>query len=271
MRTVELQSWSQFTEEIKKIREEFGYHKIESYVQKNLILFRGQSDAEWNLKTTLERYSRVNWSVRTYAGLGLRCAPQIESFTNRTWKLPSYQGLDAELNENFDEILPHIPFKHFWVYLRHHSFPSPLLDWSISPYIAAFFAFADSYQAEKVAIFAYIERPKGTKAGSLGGAKIMVLGPYTRSHQRHFLQQSSYTICTRPSGKNHEIVCHEDIFESEEPDQDVLIKIIIPRSDRIKALSELHDHNINAFSLIQSEDSLMKTLAFNELEVKEIL
>ena len=266
MHTIELKSWSEFSEQIKKIREEFGLYKLGPYVQRNLILFRGQSNSEWNLETTLERYSDVVWDVRTYCRLALRCAPQIESFTNKSWKIPSYAELDEELDQNFDEILPHIPFYDFYVYLRHHGFPSPLLDWSISPYIAAFFAFADSSKADKVAIFAYIERPKGAKLGSIGEPKIMVLGPYTRSHQRHFLQQSSYTICTQPIQKDHKIVCHEKVFETENPEQDVLIKINIPFGDKIEALSELYDHNINAFSLFQSENSLMETLAFKEID-----
>src|SRR5579871_975887 len=35
------------------------------------------------------------------------------------------------------------PGYDYMAYLRHHGFPSPLLDWTRSPYVAAFFAFRD--------------------------------------------------------------------------------------------------------------------------------
>ena len=78
------------------------------------------------------------------------------------------------------------------VYLRHHGFPSPLIDWSYSPYVAAFFAFRDDSagKPEKRSIYAYCESPEGVKGGALGERTIRPIGPYVRS-QRGFQRLKS--------------------------------------------------------------------------------
>jgi len=38
-----------------------------------------------------------------------------------------------------------LPAYEFMAYLRHNGFPSPLLDWTRSPYVAAYFAFRDMW------------------------------------------------------------------------------------------------------------------------------
>jgi hypothetical protein len=61
MRTVDLNSWADFPNAIADIRGEYGTRSIDlddrTETLPNEILFRGQSDSEWKLRTTLERTS----------------------------------------------------------------------------------------------------------------------------------------------------------------------------------------------------------------------
>lgn len=42
--------------------------------------------------------------------------------------------------------------------LRHLCFPSPLLDWTMDPFLATFFALSDRYITDKICIYRY-DRP----------------------------------------------------------------------------------------------------------------
>ena len=52
-------------------------------------------------------------------------------------------------------------------------------------------------------------------------------------------------------------------------EQDILYKITLPTSERANVLKFLDQFNINEFSLMQTEDSLMRTLAFREIETQD--
>lgn len=270
MKEIEVKDWADFTAEIEKIKAEFAEYTLDGIRHTNRIIYRGQADSEWRLESTLERFSSSQWSVRNYAELALLCAPQIESFTDRIWNLPDITEIERQIAEGEKLFQVNIPCYEFWVYLRHHGFPSPLLDWTMSPYLAAFFAFHQRIASEKTTVFAFIEMPQGTKGGWGGEPQVNVLGPYAKTHKRHFLQQSWYTVCTKDQGKSPVFECHEKVFERNDPDQDLLFKIMIPRSERLKALSILHEVNISHFSLFQSEESLMSTLAFREIEMMNL-
>jgi FRG domain len=157
------------------------------------------------------------------------------------------------------------PAYDYMVYLRHYGFPSPLLDWSTSPYVAAYFAFRDCLsKAKSVAIFAYIEH-EGIKSGWATAPGITALGSNIRSDVRHFLQQSNYTICTEGEGIEAFYCSHDKVFSRNNnlqtaPRQDLLWKFVLPSSERGKAIKKLDLYNINAYSLFQSNESLMETV-----------
>ena len=235
----------------------------------------------------LERYSRNDWTLKSYAELVARCAPEVESFTGKDFRLPQYWEINRHFQKRYDQVhesrfafqmLVSPVLYDYLAYLRHHRFPSPLLDWSGSPYVAAFFAFSTAQkEAEAVSVYVFIETVNGFKGYDPKGSKIEVLDPYTKSHRRHFRQQSYYTVCHKPTAEKKDLVfvCHEDIFsekqayKDEQLGQDIFIKIDIPMAEKLKALSDLNDFNINTFSLMQSEDALMDTMAFKEISMKE--
>ncbi|TAL00376.1 MAG: FRG domain-containing protein [Rhodospirillaceae bacterium] len=147
---------------------------------------------------------------------------------------------------------------------RSHGFPSPLLDWSQSYRVAAFFAFKEVL-ADNVAIYVFSERPKNIKVGSSDAPYIYGLGPNVKAHPRHFLQKSEYTMCCLFKDDQIQVTSHQDVFADATNDQDVVWKFVIPSSERIKVLQMFDDFNLNAYSLFGTEESLLETIAMREL------
>ena len=88
-------------------------------------------------------------------------------------------------------------------------------------------------------------------------------GPHVKTHRRHFLQQSEYTLCL---GFDTEwrFEQYDKVFDGGLHQQGICWKITIPAAERAKVLKELNDYNVNSFSLFGSEESLMDTLATRE-------
>lgn len=128
--------WEEFDEKLRELRAKFGSASFP-------LLFRGQANSDWKLRTTLDRTAKRDLLFSAYYQLICgRMGPEVKTFAGVD--VPEYDSkastkfCDRELLMNFE--FPPMDLYRYMVYLRHFGFPSPLLDWSRSPYVAAFLA-----------------------------------------------------------------------------------------------------------------------------------
>lgn len=253
----DVSNWAEFNQKLAEIRERRD-------LAESGLLFRGEPGSEFSLTTTLERFRPAGTTFAEYYQLIAKIKPQIESLLRTRWDLPPMSDVEQWLNndEQFRSAIcsGKIPGYAYMAYLRHHGFPSPLLDWTRSPHVASYFAFSKSLGG-KVSIYVYAEsKKKQTQPDH--HPSVFRIGPYVSTDQRHFLQQSEYTLCLQ----------HEDEWRFAEyrtafaPDanQGFLWKFSLPETERLKILKMFDDYNLNAFSLFNSPESLMETLALRE-------
>lgn len=259
-----IKCWNDFEQEIENLyfyAENFQDDQAVSAV--SAPLFRGQGNSGWPLETTLDRVKK-GCSMSEYYLILQNNKPIIESFTDRNWKIPKFEEPRKTL-----WVTPDINVYSFMAYLRHHKFPSPLLDWTRSPYLAAFFAASDIKSNTNLAIFAYIEDIGQGKTAEGKKATISSLGPDITTHKRHHLQQCEYTVCTKKIDSKMYYCGHEEVFTEDNPDQDLLKKYILPSSERKNILKKLDLMNINAYSLLHNEEGLMDTLSIREFFIEK--
>jgi hypothetical protein len=258
-------TWEEFLSGLEEVRKECGSRT--DCVQTSPLLFRGQGNACWQLSATLERACE-RMLYKDYYRIIAKIRPQIESLVGGDWPILPYPEVERLVREyeEFNDILwaGDRPAYAYMAYLRHHGFPSPLLDWSRSPYVAAYFAFANAREDSngRVSIFVLCERKFKVSGNQMG--VVYSLGPYVKTHRRHVLQQSQYTVCLRFQDE-WQFESYHSVFKDEPRQQAFCWKFNIPATEQPKVLALLDEHNLNAFSLFGSEESLMETLATREL------
>jgi hypothetical protein len=262
---LELANWEDFVQAVNDIRSS-------EQPTSQPLLFRGQSNSSWELRTSLDRYNKEGMLFDNYYDVISSIRTQIETLTGTTWEIPEYT-LVKRLVGDYDALSLNLTFGknpayEYMAYLRHHGFPSPLLDWSQSPYVAAYFAFVHAFATKSVSV--YVLTHTKFFDGGTGLPRIHRFGPNVRVHRRHVLQQSEYTMCIAYADAEWRFAKYKDALKDSKVIDGVpwnfrLQKLNIPSTERQKVLKVLDEHNLNAFSLFGSEESLMETLAQREL------
>ena len=273
MQAIDLDGWEAFETKL----HECGFRNPDD---KSYWLFRGQRESAWSLQTTLERASRKGLLVAEYCRIIERLRREIQTQTGAVWDLPEFHWFEQllqtfTLRRGMIEIKSALlDYMHF---LRDHGFPSPLLDWSRSPYVAAFFAFREragsSIDGPPRSIYAY--RTPGLNSQWRDDRPSVLQSPHNvGSTKRHFLQQCAYTMALGfedPAGWR--FVDHEDVMQPNRmaspwtPLDGVGFKFNLPGSERERVLRLLDEHNLNAYSLFHTDDTFIETMAMRALDL----
>lgn len=143
MHEINFKNWKEFKSELTT--------KIEnshSGVSLNNFLFRGQADSNWGLWSS---FDRIEKNKAKYTIL-------IDNFK----KVCNHYNYNEELFKNDDRVIS--------AYAQHYGLPTRLLDWTLSPYFAAFFAFSTAFtlrtRAHKCTIWAINKESEALKRKS---------------------------------------------------------------------------------------------------------
>jgi hypothetical protein len=223
----ELKSWEFFDDYVREEMLDFRQY-----------VWRGQASADWLLEPTLDRILRSS---------GTLSSDKVRDDHLRRFKYATRgrRGQHPPVIATENE---------WWALGQHHGLATPLLDWTRSPFVAAYFAFLgdENNGANRRAIWgisqtSVTKKSKEIAASHTGAGRAPIIEfvePQSDENARLVNQNGLFT--RGPDGKDLEAWIVDNF-----PDDTMrrLIKLTIPEADRTVALRSLNRMNINHLSL----------------------
>lgn len=241
--------------ELKPLEMEWeAYRKYVSRLEGRRYLFRGQN-RPWRLRTSFHRTGRAD----------------LARFLNEDVQT-LHRHLSARTKHVFNLDIPN-ENGAFFNLVQHHGYPTPLLDWSYSPYIAAFFAYRgiskeDAEKApinEKVRILVFDQaqwRLDWNQVFTLVSPGLhLSLGEFMAiENERMIPQQAASTVTNVDDIESY-------IQSKEEEGKSYLSAIDLPVADRDRVVQELRYMGITAGSMFPGLDGACEELKERNFEV----
>lgn len=234
-RVVQIRTWAEFTDSIAEPSYK-GW------------AFRGQGDAAWRLMSTLGRY--------------------LNAYIEEKYWEAQEERINRVFQRKAHLFLTHVPDRsdtfQWLALMQHHGAPTRLLDFTWSPYIAAYFALERTttqgavWAVNPKRLVIVTERLNEFLAGHLAGA-IGIGEPFVMNSR--LIAQSGTFIVTRQAGTPI-----DDIVGGYDDPEDTLVKFVLPADlVRRSGMRELFMMNITNATLFPDLDGLARSFAY-ELE-----
>jgi len=228
--TIRIAAWKYF--------HDFIYSEMLDY---RTYVYRGHRCDNWKLEPTLDRLLRQKSKLADTRARALH-------FKNFQYAVRGRRGPNpASLKSDND----------WWALGQHNGLATPLLDWTTSPFVAAFFAYERTKGDDTAqrAIWAVSESGVDVKGRAIlqEADKKKVARPQVTELFRPLSDENSRLVSQgglfsrTPDGIDLETWVRQN-FKGETREYQ-LIKILLPRRDRLGALRSLNRMNINHLSL----------------------
>jgi hypothetical protein len=221
MLTQDFPTWKDF----KNFAEQYA----RDLIGPNQYAFRGQPNDAWGLTSTLDRFRAFHSDKereRCEQVLLQEFSREATVLVDSSSALPAGEGLA--------------------LLARHHGLPSTWLDWTTSPYIAAYFAFSEANSANrKVAIWVLVRAWLDNELR----ADDIIEDPDLLRFNRRALRQRGIFVRVPTIQKPFEQLLDKS-----------LVKMTLPASEQSSALADLDEMTINASTLFADFNGVAKTV-----------
>ena len=240
----QLSSWTDFLEVVERL-------SLNEQADAGWFI-RGQSNEAWPLQPSLLRQLG---EVTVERALGIEFGATRRFMSQYHLHLPA-DGVDKS---QWGAI-------GWWMVMQHYSCPTRLLDWTLSPYVALYFAvdqsperdgavwFVASSALETVTVNRYGKLRIGSEE-QLEAHDVAAVYPIeaTQHSRRSAPQQAVFTMCTHVLANHGDVI--SEAFAGQE-DRYPLNKVIVPAGLKDEFLSRLRVMNITPSSLFPGLDGL---------------
>ncbi len=222
--------------------------------RKNLI-YRGQSNSAWFLTTSLHRTKLIT-TTEDFLFYFRTLIPEIQE------QVEAWDGTRRDLSNPID-------MAQFLAFLQHNGFPTPLLDWTFSPYIAAYFALegVDQFepQSDEVAIYSFNQQLwsnyyKPNYNFDDPAQHVTLLRPTFRGNHKQMLQQGVFWFTNTQDPEAH-------IRINEKNGMHFLTKYTISVKERPVIMRDLELMGVTAIQLSPGIESVCKK-AFESIKTR---
>jgi FRG domain len=228
-------------------------------------LLRGQADADWPLKPSLLRQIKQEINAEN--------AVAIEGQAWREFVSQAHHHISSYILRSISTYIE-------WLSLmQHHNAPTRLLDWTSSPFVAAYFAVEQLWNKDgAIWLFhpATLKNQMKIKFGEVYDQKDSVLSNYMSKpdavqaikpwlpnfkSDRMIAQQGQFTLCFNILGDQEAIIDEACCPIHEENKHEAYKKVVIPKELKPVFLRNLHSMNVTANALFPGVDGLGRSIA----------